>query len=162
MVAFDFYCKILGGGRYLQIVILLEKKCGFSSADNVRWWGHSNTTRWLKKLVLVSHTSHLVKLSLPNILSIFSILAIQEAGLFKKWQQIHWRFGENQCDNSLSSVGHSPTNLLNTVGMYFALATGIGVAFVVLLTEILVKYVLTHRIKTLSSLGLYEKFGFSS
>ena len=70
MVVFDFLPKILGGCRDLQIVILLEKECGFSGADDVRWWGHSNTTTWLKKLVLVPHTSHLVKLYLPNILSI--------------------------------------------------------------------------------------------
>ena len=43
-----FYPKILGGGRNLGIVILLKKECSFSSADNVYWWGYSNTTRWLK------------------------------------------------------------------------------------------------------------------
>ena len=43
MVAF---CpKILGGGGDLEI-FFLEKECSFSGADNVRWWGHSNTTRW--------------------------------------------------------------------------------------------------------------------
>ena len=40
-----FCPKILGGGRDLLIVILVEKE-GFNGADNVRWWGHSNTTRW--------------------------------------------------------------------------------------------------------------------
>ena len=41
-----FCPKILGGGGDLQIVILLKKECCFSGADNVRWWRHSNTTRW--------------------------------------------------------------------------------------------------------------------
>ena len=40
VVAFGFCPKILGGGGDLQNVILLEKECIFSSADNVRWWGH--------------------------------------------------------------------------------------------------------------------------
>ena len=34
---FWFFCpKILGGGRDLPIVVLLEKECSFSGADNVR------------------------------------------------------------------------------------------------------------------------------
>ena len=41
-----FAPKILEGSRDLRIIILLEKECSFSGADNVRWWGHSNTTRW--------------------------------------------------------------------------------------------------------------------
>ena len=50
VVAFGFCPKILGGGEGLWLVILLKKECNFSSADNVRWWGYSNTARWLKKL----------------------------------------------------------------------------------------------------------------
>ena len=46
VVAFGFFPKILGGGGNLQIVILLEKECNFSDADNVRWWRHSKTSRW--------------------------------------------------------------------------------------------------------------------
>ena len=38
--------KIAVGGQDLQIFIWLEKECSFRGADNVRWWGHSNTTRW--------------------------------------------------------------------------------------------------------------------
>ena len=41
-----FCTKNLGGGGDLEIVILLEKNCSFSGADNVKWWGHSNTTSW--------------------------------------------------------------------------------------------------------------------
>ena len=40
-----FCTNILGDGRDLWIVVLLEKECSFSGADNVRWWGLSNTTR---------------------------------------------------------------------------------------------------------------------
>ena len=37
VVAFGFFCpKIFGGGANLRIVILLEKECSFSAADNVR------------------------------------------------------------------------------------------------------------------------------
>ena len=39
-----------GGGRDIRIVVLLKKKYSFSGADNARWLGHSNTTRWLKNL----------------------------------------------------------------------------------------------------------------
>ena len=45
MVTFGFCLKILGGGRDLQILVLLEKECSFSGADNVRWWGHSSTIK---------------------------------------------------------------------------------------------------------------------
>ena len=40
VVAFGFLPKILGDGKDLQIIVLLEKECSFNSADNVRWWGH--------------------------------------------------------------------------------------------------------------------------
>ena len=45
-----FYPKILGGDRDLRIVFLLENEWSFSGADNVRRWGNSNPTRWLKNL----------------------------------------------------------------------------------------------------------------
>ena len=60
--------------------------------------------------------------------------------MLQKWQRDHRHEGENKCDNSLSSVGHSATDLLNTVGAYIALAAGIAVAIVVLFIEMLVKY----------------------
>ena len=43
-----FCPKISGGGGDLQIVVLLKKECSFSGVENVRWWGHSNATSWLK------------------------------------------------------------------------------------------------------------------
>ena len=47
VVAFGLFApKFLGGGGDLQFVILLEKECSFSGADNVKWWDHSNTTSW--------------------------------------------------------------------------------------------------------------------
>ena len=72
----------------LWIIFLLNNKCNLSGIDNLRWWGHSNTTSWEKiwtlctlrrweckklyrylflVLVLAPHVSHLVKLSIPNI-----------------------------------------------------------------------------------------------
>ena len=46
MVAFGFLPQNFGRWWEPKIVVLLEKECSFSGADNVRWWGHSNTTRW--------------------------------------------------------------------------------------------------------------------
>ena len=47
-----FYPKILEDGGDLWFLILLTKECSFSGADNKKLWGHSNTTRWLKKIEL--------------------------------------------------------------------------------------------------------------
>ena len=83
-----FCPKILGGGRDLRIVVLLEKECTFSDADNVRGGdtqilldggkifkyyaltggGDAKNFPSSPALALAPHMSHLVKRSLPNIL----------------------------------------------------------------------------------------------
>lgn len=61
--------------------------------------------------------------------------------MLQKWQRDHWHEGENKCDKSVSTVGHSATDVLNTAGAYIALTAGIAIAITVLLLEILVKYI---------------------
>ena len=75
---------------------------------------------------------------------VFSILSILESGVVQKWQRDHWKQGENKCDKSQSSIGHSATDLLNTAGAYIALAAGLAMAVTVLLLELLVKYI--HKV----------------
>ena len=38
------------------MIVLLKNECSLSGADNVRWRGHSNTTRWQQKLELFTLT----------------------------------------------------------------------------------------------------------
>ena len=61
--------------------------------------------------------------------------------MLQKWQRDHWHEGEKKRDKSMSTVGHSATDVLNTAGAYIALAAGIAIAITVLLLEILVKYI---------------------
>ena len=58
----------------------------------------------------------------------------------QKWQQHHWKIEKNQCDKSLSSFGHSPTDVMDTAGAYLALSAGVAVALMVLILEIVIKY----------------------
>ena len=79
MVAFGFLLQNLGVGRDLRIIILLNNECSLSGVDTQTLpagkkinFVHSQTVG-LQNMIfpsyraLAPHTSHLVKLSLPNI-----------------------------------------------------------------------------------------------
>ena len=93
VVAFGFLPQKFGRWQGSMNCHFAQKGMQFCGADNVRWWGHSNgkimvkdgkkistlcTHRWWgsknfpifpssRLLALAPHTSHLMKLSLPNI-----------------------------------------------------------------------------------------------
>ena len=87
MVAFLAFCpKILAGDEDLQIFFLFENECSLNSVDtqtplagkkkiSLMQWGCKNFAILPSSLALslalslVHHTSHLVKLSLPNIMA---------------------------------------------------------------------------------------------
>ena len=77
MVTFGFLPQTFGRCRG-PMNSFTQNECGFIGGDNHRWWEHLKISNFmhsqavdakLRALALAPITNHLVKLSLPNILS---------------------------------------------------------------------------------------------